>query len=105
MGSFEPDEIETFMKLDDPAFHEAVQGLRELASTGARLSVLLEFAKSRAPAGNTILACALFYRAFTLPIGVAKSLGAWTGFAAEVGNPGRTAEELDAEYGHLIRRR
>jgi len=93
------------MELDDPSFKQAVNELRELAAGGAELSALLELAKTRTGERQTILAIALFYRAFDLPLGVAKSLGAWLGFAAADGNPGRTAEELETEYGHVIRER
>jgi hypothetical protein len=91
------------MELDDPSFWQAVEELRELALKGAALSELLELAQARAGKGNTVLAVALFYRAFDLPLQVAKSLGEWTEFEVEFGNPGRTAEELEAEYGELIR--
>jgi hypothetical protein len=80
-----------------------VKELRELATKGAALSELLEWAKARAGKGKTVLAIAIFYRAFDLPMAVVTSLGGWTGFEAEHGNPGRTAEELEAEYGELIR--
>jgi hypothetical protein len=91
------------MELDDPDFLQAVEGLRELAIKGTGLSELLEWAKARAGKAKTVLAIAIFYRAFDLPMGVVTSLGGWTGFAAEHGNSGTTAEELDAEYGELIR--
>jgi len=91
------------MKLDDPSFLQAVEDLRELAINGKDLPALLQFAKVRAGKGKTVLACAIFYRAFDLPMVVVTSLGAWTGFEAELGNRGRTAEDLDAEYGEVIR--
>ncbi|WP_394840340.1 hypothetical protein LVJ94_26035 [Pendulispora rubella] len=91
------------MNLDDPSFWQAVEELRELAVNGAELSELLKLAKARAGKGKPVLACAIFYRAFDLPMQVVTSLGAWTGFEEQFGNPGRTAEELDEEYGDLIR--
>lgn len=91
------------MVLDDPSFWQAVEALRKLALEGTALAELLESAKARAGKRNTVLAIAIFYRAFDLPLGVATSLGSWTGFEAEFGRDGRTAEDLEAEYGELIR--
>ena len=91
------------MDLDDPFFWQAVEELRELAINDTELSELLRLAKARTGKGKTVLACAMFYRAFDLPMQVVTSLGGWAGFEAEFGNPGRTAEELDEEYGDLIR--
>lgn len=91
------------MTPEDPSFWEAVEELRELALRGAELSELLEFAKARAGKGNTVLAIALFYRAFDLPLRDAISLGGWVGFQVDFGNSGMTAEELETEYGELVR--
>ena len=74
-----------------------------MALDGADLSALLTLAKARAGARNTVLAIALIYRAFGVPLSVATSLGTWVGFAAETGNPGSSAEELEAVYGSLVR--
>lgn len=94
------------MNLDDPSFVQVVGELRDLATKGAELAELLELAKVRAGKGKTILAIAIFYRAFDLPLLVATSLGAWTGFEADHGrHGGRSAEDLDAGYGELIRSR
>lgn len=52
---------------------------------------------------EALLACAIFYRAFDLPLRVATSLCTSSGFATNVGRAGRAAADLDAEYGDQIR--
>jgi hypothetical protein len=91
------------MNLDDPSFWSAVEELRELALEGTTLSELLEWSKARAGERRTLLALAFFRFALDLPMQVVSNLGSWVGFATELGNPGRTVEELEAENGDVIR--
>ncbi len=65
------------MDLDDRDFDRAVEELRAMARTGASTGSLLEFAKTTVAVHSTpIHAVVAFYRAFSIPLMVATSLGA-----------------------------
>ncbi|WP_146651782.1 hypothetical protein [Labilithrix luteola] len=80
------------MWLDDPSFVQVVQELRELTLKGAELSELLGLAKARAGKGKTVLAIAMFHRAFDIPLGLrsiwADGVGLRWSSAIPGGQPG-----------------